>query len=523
MAWAVSGLMCGSAYLFIPGSPLPLLAWVGLVPLLLRLASVQGFTRFYGEALAMLWVMEWMTLGRVFNIDLVYSAAVVTAQAFITSGVFVVLWWLRTGFGWHRALLTLPACWTAWEWLYAQQPLQIPTFLGATQADFFPIIQFYDVTGVWGGTFCIVLCNVLVALAIQRLAVQEAGIGTKVRAACVPIVCILVPPLAYSAWVFLSPQLGDPASAIRVAMVQTGAPTSGLATVTQAVQLSESILREKPDLLIWPETALQRDATSMDNRALWKSLYTWVAYHDQPVLSGFTDVEVNASDHAVGRSSGDAYFNAASLITPQFAHYALTAPPELAIDAEAYRKRILFPFGERVPFVDIFPELHPLVMHASDEPPRNFTAGDQAVVFAFLDRNNTKHWVGAFICYEILFPRVVADLVRSGAQVLTTVSNDVHLNEHARWVTAAHARIRAIETRRSVVRVNTVGYSLLVDPHGVLNSVIPPGRVGAWSGSVVLRADETIYVRWGDWLPKLCAAAVVLLVMVAATRRLQRA
>ena len=520
-AWLVSGLLCGSAYLFIPNSPLPLLAWVGLVPLLLRLASVPSFGRFYLEALAMLWVMELMTLGRVFNIDPVFSLGVVTGQALTTSVVFVVLWLLRKALGWRTALLSLPACWTAWEWLYAKQPLQIPTFLGATQSDFYPLIQFYEVTGVWGGTFCIVLCNAWVTLALQKERSGNSGPWTAARAGLAPVGLVCALPLAYSAWAFNSAPIDITASTIRVAMVQTGNPHNpAVATVTLAARLSEPVLLDKPDLLIWPETALVRDMASADNRKLWDSLYAWVAHHALPVLTGITDVEVNANAafHPDHWNQKDAYFNAAALITPQFAYYALTLPEEQTIAAEVYRKRILFPFGERVPFVETFPALHTLVMHTPDQPPRNFSPGDQPVVFAFLDRKGTKRLVGAFICYEILFPQLPADLVRSGAEILATVSNDVHLNDHARWVTAAHSRIRAIETRRSVARVNTVGYSLFVDAFGRVEFVAPLDNSGAWTRPLELRTDQTLYVRWGDWLPMACAAATLMVAIFAAVR-----
>jgi apolipoprotein N-acyltransferase len=524
-AWLASGLLCGSGYLFIPGSPLPLLAWIGLVPLLLRLESVRGFRRFYAEALAMLWVMELLTLGRVFSIGPALSLLVVTGQALVTSVVFIALWLLRGALGWRAALLALPACWTAWEWLYSKQPMQIPTFLGATQADFYPLIQFYDVTGVWGGTLLIVGCNVLVTVAISRAQASGRGAWFIARAVPAVVAAIWVLPLAYAAWVFSTADAVDPAASVRVALTQTGDPGSlGVAPVTMAAQASESVLPEKPDLLLWPETALQRDATSAQNLRLWNSFYAWVAQNNVPVLTGITDVETYRDPPPLLARWGqkDEYFNAATLITPQLAYYALTQPSERSLDVKVYRKRELFPFGERVPFVETFPSLHTLVTHAPDQPPRNYGAGNQPVVFAFLDRGGAKHRIGAFICFEILFPHVAADLVRAGAEILATVSNDQHLNDNARWVTAAHARIRAIETRRSVARVNTVGYSLFVDPYGRVDYVAPLDTAGASMRPMQLRDGSSIYVRWGDWLPAACALISLLLGLAASARALWR-
>jgi len=521
-AWLASGVLCGSAYLFISGSPLPLLAWAGLVPLLLRLQSVAGFGRFYAEGLAMLWVMELFTLGRVFEIGVGWSLLLVSVQAVVTSGVFVLFWVLRRGLGWPAALLALAPCWTAWEWLYAKQPLQIPTFLGATQADFYPLIQFYDLTGVWGGTFLIVLCNALLALAIARAAGNRAVLA---RAAPVIAAAVFVPPLAYAAWVFYAQDAEPVHPAIRVALTQTGDPTKlREALVAVAASASEPVLSMKPDLLLWPETALRREATSPDNLKLWMSLYDWVARADVPVLTGITDIATYDVPPPLLARQGqrEEYFNAATLVTPQLAYYALTQPVERALDIKVYRKRELFPFFERVPYLGVFPALHRFVWSEPGEPRRNFAYGGAPVVFAFLDRRGEKRRIGAFICFEILFPYVAADLVRDGADLIATVSNDQHLHSGARWVTAAHAAIRAIETRRSVARVNTVGYSLIADAWGRVHIGAPLDTAGSWIQPMPVHRGQSLYVRWGDWLPATCVVAICGLLLIAAYQTLLR-
>lgn len=521
-AWLASGVLCGSAYLFIPASPLPVLAWVGLVPLLLRLRSVAGFGRFYAEGLAMLWVMQLFTLGRVFSIGVGWSLLAVSVQALVTSGVFILFWLLRRSLGWRAALLALAPCWTAWEWLYAKQPLQIPTFLGATQADFTPLIQFYDLTGVWGGTFLIVLSNALLVLAIARAAGSRAVLARAVPAIAV---AMLLPPLAYAAWVFHAKDAEPVQPAIRVALTQTGDPAKLRgALVAAAAQASEPVLPTKPDLLLWPETALQREATSPDNLKLWMSLYDWVSRADVPVLTGITDIATYAVPPPLLARQGqrEEYFNAAALVTPQLAYYALTQPAERALDIKVYRKRELFPFFERVPFLGVFPALHRFVWSEPGKPGRNYGQGDAPVVFAFLDQRGEKRRVGAFICFEILFPSVAADLVRAGAELIATVSNDQHLNGNARWVTAAHAAIRAIETRRSVARVNTVGYSLVADAWGRLHMTAPLDSAGTWIQPMQVHRGQSLYVRWGDWLPATCAIAVCGLLLFAGYQMLTR-
>jgi apolipoprotein N-acyltransferase len=520
-AWLASGVLVGSAYLFIPGSPLPLLAWAGLVPLLLRLESVTGFGRFYAEGLAMLWVVELFNLGRVFDVGIGWSLGVLSVQACVVSGVFVLLWLLRRVLGWRAALLALPACWTGWEWLYTQQPLQLPTILGTTQVDLYPLIQFYDLTGVWGGTFLIVLCNALLALAIRDARPGDSR-APLARQVAVILAVVFAPPLAYSAWVFQAKHSAPEPATIRVALTQTGDPTKlASALVGVAARASEPILAQKPDLLLWPETSLEREVASRENLALWKSFYAWVSGAEVPVLTGITDIAHYADPPPLLALQGQSeeYFSAATLVTPQLAHYALTQPVERALDIKVYRKRETFPFFERVPFLSVVPALHPLVWQREPgKPARNYGYGDAPVTFAFLDRGGEKRQIGAFVCYEILFPYVAADLVRAGAELLVTVSNDQRLNGSARWITASQAAIRAVETRRSVARSSTVGLSLVADPWGRVQMAAPLDLAGAWVQPMQVHSGESLYVRWGDWLPKACGIALLLLGLLTAAR-----
>lgn len=514
-------MLVGCAYLFIPDSPLPVLAWFGFVPLLIRLEKIQGFWRFYAEALAMLWIMQLFTLGRVFIIGLGASFFFVTWQALLSSAPFILLWLARRGLGWPRALLGLPFCWTAWEWLYIKQPMQIPTLLGATQADFYPLIQFYDITGIWGGSFLIMLSNVLIVLALIRS--RRTGQRRAICYSGMIAAAVLSPPLLYSAWVFSQETNEHSKESVRVAIIQTGNPENlSSHPVTQAIEISETVLAEKPDLLAWPETALERDARSEENRSLWQSIFAWSANRNIPVLTGIIDVATYAHPPPLLLRQGlhDEHFNAAAVITPQLSYYALTLPIARALEIKVYRKRELFPFAERAPFLETFPFLTPLVMHAPDKPPRNLGIGKQPQAFAFFDREGKKRRVGAFICFEILFPHVAADLVRAGAEFLVTVSNDQHLHGNARWVTAAHARIRAIETRRSMARVNTVGHSLFADPYGRIDDRMPLDVAGASIHGMEVRTAKSVYVRWGDWLPLTCAF-ISLLVLSAALLVLQ--
>lgn len=84
--------------------------------------------------------------------------------------------------------------------------------------------------------------------------------------------------------------------------------------------------------------------------------------------------------------------------------------------------------------------------------------------------------LGLGVCYEEMVDDAFGAAVRDGAELLVTVSHDGWFDGtdvHARQV--AHARLRAIEHRRWLVRASTSGPSVVIDPLGRVMATAPPG------------------------------------------------
>jgi len=112
--------------------------------------------------------------------------------------------------------------------------------------------------------------------------------------------------------------------------------------------------------------------------------------------------------------------------------------------------------------------------------------------------------LGTMICYEVLFPRLVNDLVRGGAEVLVNLANDSWLDAGDGAALDQHfsmAVFRAIETRRDLVRVASSGASGVIDAFGRIGTTVPRSTAGARVERVTLRRELTPYVRFGDtWI-----------------------
>ena len=176
-------------------------------------------------------------------------------------------------------------------------------------------------------------------------------------------------------------------------------------------------------------------------------------------------------------------------------------------------KAKLVPFGEYFPLYAQFPALYRPIEQGIGlvldvyEPARSVQP---------LTLNGVKY--GTYVCYDSVFPWVARHLVRQGAQLLVNPSND---GWYQGWGVAQHfwmGRVRAIETRRWLVRSVNLGVAGAVDDLGRPVQLVDSGdAVQALDVRPRLLGGQTWYVRLGDW-PALLALAGLLLTGVRSGR-----
>jgi apolipoprotein N-acyltransferase len=195
----------------------------------------------------------------------------------------------------------------------------------------------------------------------------------------------------------------------------------------------------------------------------------------------------------------------AYLLTGVVAHTPRGAPLNSALlvspaghPLSRYDKVNLVPFGEFVPWP--FGFVNKISTEAGD-----FAAGTRVVVAPV-----AGHRIGTFICYESAFPNFVRQFVRGGAEALINVSNDGWFGRSAaRRQHLLLARMRAAENRRWLLRATNDGITATIDPAGRLRGTLPPYIEAASTTGFSYIAEETVYPRFGDWFPLLCAVMAV--------------
>ena len=99
--------------------------------------------------------------------------------------------------------------------------------------------------------------------------------------------------------------------------------------------------------------------------------------------------------------------------------------------------------------------------------------------------------VGAFVCFEAMYPELVRRIAIGGPTLLANLSNDAWFGAEA--PARQHldmARMRAIEERRWLLRATTTGISAIVDPTGRVVAASDFGAPAVLEGEVYPLADH---------------------------------
>ena len=157
--------------------------------------------------------------------------------------------------------------------------------------------------------------------------------------------------------------------------------------------------------------------------------------------------------------------------------------------AGLYSKNHLVPFGEHLPFEDKIKFLQRINLGQS-----NYSPGGSFNPLRFDDVR-----MGVMICFESMFPEISRKEVRLGANLLVVMTNDGWFGRTTGPVLHyEHARFRAIETGRYIVRSAKTGISALIAPDGSIVEELPLFKAGYFIADVPLYSHRTIYTKIGD-------------------------
>ena len=156
-----------------------------------------------------------------------------------------------------------------------------------------------------------------------------------------------------------------------------------------------------------------------------------------------------------------------------------------------YDKTRLVPFGEYVPLEGTLRGL----IRFFDLPMSSFSLGEREQP----PLRVAGEAMATAICYEIVYPDLVARISRD-ATLLLTVSNDAWFGRS--FAPQQHmqmARMRAIENAKPMLRGTSNGVTAIVDYRGRVVKQIAQFSAGELSGNIAPRAGKTVFSQTGSW------------------------
>jgi len=172
-----------------------------------------------------------------------------------------------------------------------------------------------------------------------------------------------------------------------------------------------------------------------------------------------------------------------------------------------YGKIMLVPFGEKVPFVEELPFLGDLIKWQVGIS--SWNVGKEKVLF---DVDN--HKVGGVICIESIYPDFVAGFVQKGAELIAVVTNDSWYGySSGPFQHKEIAVLRAVENRRTVVRVANGGISCMIDPTGRIISNTKLFTKAELVVDAPLNNETTFYSMHPLLIPLFCSSFSVITIV----------
>jgi len=397
-----------------------------------------------------------------------------------------------------------------WPWLS----------LGNGFANWHKWIQWYEYTGIFGGTFWILLVNIILFQLLIR--VWEKEIKLKIILPTITVIlCILLPVLlSYRLYnhykekpwpvdiIVVQPNM-DPFNE------QYTLPPSELLAVN--IDLARQMLDSSAVFIVSPESAITEN--------IWEDRLDESGSLDtlQSFLSGYPK-----AGYVIGASTyhnflpGDKLSATARKYRSTEGHYDVYNSA-IYLDSTGmiriHHKSKLTPGVEKMPFARLMKPLENLAFNLGGTVGSLGMDAERTVFTRPCD--SVK--IAPVICYESVFGAYVAQYIRKGANLIFVITNDGWWGNtpgHRQHFT--FSKLRAIETRRSIARSANTGISAFIDQRGDVYQ-----KTKYWEPAVIRQVinanDEiTFYVKYGDYIARLSAFVAVFLLLIAISFRLRK-
>jgi len=428
--------------------------------------------------------------------------------------------------------IALVSFWCSFEYLHLNWQLAWPWLnLGNVFAPQTGWIQWYEYTGTFGGTIWIFAVNILLyevgknVVIYLRSRKEQSGSQPAKRCAIVlgiaAATTVILPPI-FSKVIQKKYQIPKEQGIEAVIVQQNTDPwheqyrMNNLEHVQRLIEVAAPLLTPNTQLLICSESAIPHNlpVVNLLKNDFPKNRYEYYAFQLlDSLIAQYPKLNLIA-----GLSTADFYNYKATSTARHLEgdyYYDLfntSACYNQGGTAGIYHKCRLVPGVEKMPYPRLFGFLEYFVIDLGGS---TGSLGVDSVQRAFpLAGTDPLIQIGAPICYESVYGELFGKFVLNGAQIMSVITND------AWWSTSPGHRqhfelskLRAIESRKYVLRSANTGISAFIDPLGNSSQETTFGTRIAIRETVYPNDEITFYVKHGDYLARFAVGVSAVLVL----------
>ena len=379
----------------------------------------------------------------------------------------------------------------SWPWLN----------LGNVFSENIKIIQWYEYTGVFGGTLWVLISNFVSYNLLKKLINNENFKSNTIFLSVIILIPIIVSLIIYT-------NIDIEEEKVKTVIIQPNIDPYNEKfnrSNDQNLRYLESILNDvknRNSLVILPETYFSDGSliSSLNYSTLIEGLKIIRERYETDILTGIELYEVFNDSSRVKKYSNRLennrwldLFNASIFISE---------------DIDIYKKSKLVVGIEKMPYKNFLePLLGSLLI---DFGGLSYSRGYQDYRTVFKSNTGTK--VAPIICYESIYGEYVSEYVRNGANLLAIITIDGWWNNtegHKQHL--SYARLRSIETRKNIVRSANTGISAVINYRGEILKTIGYEQEGLINKNVGMNDKITFYTKYGDYIFRLCLFFIIII------------
>ncbi len=465
------------------------------VPLLFIVQYNKGSIEVFNLSFIVFLIFHIATVWWLSNSSFIGFLIIISINSFFMATVVLLSFKTWKSFGYKMGIISFVMFWLTFEYIHYHWAFSWPFMnLGNWLGQIPVIVQWYEYTGVLGGTFWILIINVLVFYLAEKL------ISKNIKQA---IWVLFILGFTFLIPLYLSKRLYnnyiEDGKEGKFKIIQpninpyTEKYNSELfdhqinSMINLAIQEDSSSI----DCYLFPESSfpVYLDEKALRNDSLMNQLSRQlVSSHEISVLGGLYSYQVVDNDTL--------FFNTAFMLNSNI---------------QLYHKSKLVIGVEKMPFQEYLNFLKDLNIDFGGYN-SSLTADNEHKVFY---SNDSSLRIAPIICYESIYGQFVSEFINQGATSIAIITNDgwwghtPALNQ-----ILMHAQLRAIETRKSVVRAANTGISCFINQKGSIVSQSKSWDRNYLYGSVFQNNKRTFYSRNGDFIGKISLYASIIFMLI---------